>query len=67
MLDRETTVTRDEERQVRIRAYEIWEAQGKPYGQHEANWKQALKEFGFLSPSEQPDGSTVLPDDKPMA
>ncbi len=56
-------MTRDEERQVRIRAYQIWEAQGKPSDQHEAHWKQALKELGFLSPSEQPDGSTVRPDE----
>jgi hypothetical protein len=32
------------EEQVRRRAYEIYEAQGRPEGRHEEHWRQAEKE-----------------------
>ncbi|OJU67867.1 MAG: hypothetical protein BGO05_20485 [Rhizobiales bacterium 63-7] len=54
-----------DEEPVRLRAYEIWEADGRPEGQHESHWHRALKELGLVSPSEQPDGSTVFPSVKP--
>ena len=50
---------------VRRRAYEIWEADGRPEGQHESHWHRALKELGLVRPSEQSDGSTIFPPVKP--
>ena len=37
---------------VRERAYAIWEREGRPDGQHESHWKQALVELGLLNPPE---------------
>jgi hypothetical protein len=37
---------------TRLRAYAIWEQQGRPDGQHESHWKQALAELGLLDPVE---------------
>jgi hypothetical protein len=37
---------------VRERAYAIWEREGRPEGQHESHWKQALVELGLLNPAE---------------
>lgn len=30
---------------IHIRAYYIWEAEGRPHGRHEAHWHQAEKEI----------------------
>lgn len=30
---------------VRSRAYEIWEQEGRPDGEHERHWRQATEEF----------------------
>ena len=30
---------------VAKRAYEIWEAEGRPHGRHEEHWKKAMAEF----------------------
>lgn len=35
----------DEEDQVRKRAYELWEQEGKPDGRHDEFWHQALAEI----------------------
>jgi hypothetical protein len=44
---------------VRTRAYNIWESQGRPDGQHESHWYQALKELGLIRPEEQADLTTA--------
>ncbi|RYE38202.1 MAG: DUF2934 domain-containing protein, partial [Hyphomicrobiales bacterium] len=43
MTDYETEATR-------TRAYEIWEREGRPAGQHESHWRQALAELGLIQP-----------------
>jgi Protein of unknown function (DUF2934) len=30
---------------IRIRAYALWEADGRPDGSHDAHWQQALREL----------------------
>jgi hypothetical protein len=37
---------------IRLRAYALWERDGRPDGQHETHWKQALAELGLLDPAE---------------
>ena len=37
---------------IRLRAYALWERDGRPDGQHETHWKQALAELGLLDPVE---------------
>ncbi|MCW6508173.1 DUF2934 domain-containing protein [Lichenifustis flavocetrariae] len=32
--------------EVSQRAYEIWEAEGRPHGHHDAHWRQAEQELG---------------------
>lgn len=40
---------KDEEFEAaRLRAYQIWEQEGRQEGQHESHWQQALKELGLL-------------------
>jgi hypothetical protein len=36
----------DRHEKIRQRAYEIWEREGRPEGQHERHWHQALDELG---------------------
>lgn len=52
-------MTDDEIEAVRLRAYRIWESRGRPEGEHESHWQQALKELGLISPVEQPQGTTT--------
>ncbi|MFC3166070.1 DUF2934 domain-containing protein [Ciceribacter thiooxidans] len=35
----------DRDEHVRSRAYEIWEQEGRPDGEHERHWRQASEEF----------------------
>jgi hypothetical protein len=35
----------DAEEEVRNRAYAIWEAKGRPEGEHLEHWQQAIKEI----------------------
>jgi len=35
----------EREEQIRTRAYEIWEREGRPEGRHEANWTEAERAF----------------------
>lgn len=37
---------------IRERAYEIWEREGRPDGQHEDHWRQALAELALMDPVE---------------
>ena len=55
----EIEVTDEEMEAARLRAYRIWESKGRPAGEHESHWHQALKELGLISPDEQPPGTTV--------
>lgn len=38
--------------EVRERAYEIWEREGRPDGQHEDHWRQALAELALMDPAD---------------
>ena len=49
----------DYENHIRARAYSIWEAAGRPDGEHESHWHQAMKELGLVSPVEQKPGTTT--------
>lgn len=35
---------------IRLRAYQIWESNGRPDGNQESHWHQALKELGLVEP-----------------
>jgi len=50
----------DSEEAVRLRAYQIWERDGRPDGEHESHWQKALKELGIIGPAERPVGTTVV-------
>lgn len=50
----------DSEEAVRLRAYQIWERDRRPDGEHESHWQQALKELGIIGPAERPVGTTVV-------
>ena len=52
-------MTDEEMEAARLRAYRIWESNGRPEGEHESHWQQALKELGLIRPDEQPLGTTV--------
>jgi hypothetical protein len=52
-------VTDEEMEAIRLRAYRIWESRGRPEGEHESHWHQALKELGLANPAEQPQGTTL--------
>ena len=38
---------------IRLRAYQIWESNGRPEGEHQSHWHQALKELGLIEPYRQ--------------
>jgi hypothetical protein len=46
---------------VRERAYEIWEREGRPDGQHESHWRQALAELALMDPAELQDNKKAKP------
>lgn len=50
----------DSEEAVRQRAYQIWERDGRPDGEHESHWQKALVELGIISPADRPVGTTVV-------
>ncbi len=37
----------DKTERVQARAYAIWEAEGRPHGQHEDHWRRAHEEMGL--------------------
>ncbi|MFC3631185.1 DUF2934 domain-containing protein [Paracoccus angustae] len=39
-------MTTRREDQIRQRAHQLWEEQGRPEGQHEEHWRQASSEIG---------------------
>jgi hypothetical protein len=51
----------DNEQAIRNRAYELWEADGRPDGKQESHWHQAVMELGLANPLEQAVGTTVDP------
>lgn len=57
-------MTNEEIEAARLRAYRIWESQGRPDGEHESHWHQALKELGLVSPAEQPQDATLREGDR---
>lgn len=44
----------DREHRIRNRAYELWESEGRPEGEHDRHWKMALAELGLLDPTTLP-------------
>lgn len=52
----------EREENIRRRAYEIWEQEGRPHGQDMKHWLQAFKEFG-----DQADGAARRASTKPVA
>jgi Protein of unknown function (DUF2934) len=36
----------DRNRHIEQRAYEIWEAEGRPHGKHDEHWHRAAQEIG---------------------
>ena len=42
---------------IQIRAYQIWEAEGRPHGRDQAHWYQAERELGTSARTEQADPS----------
>ena len=38
-------MAQDRDEAIRARAHEIWEAEGRPHGRHEAHWAQAQAEM----------------------
>lgn len=41
----------EHDKKVQERAYEIWEAEGRPHGRHEQHWQDALKEVAATASS----------------
>ncbi|WP_258163433.1 DUF2934 domain-containing protein [Rhizobium sp. TH2] len=48
----------DSEEAVRLRAYQIWERDGRPDGEHESHWQKALEEL--IRPAGRPVETTVV-------
>jgi len=46
-------MTEEEIQAARMRAFHIWEREGRPDGQHESHWHQALRELGLLPPFDE--------------
>lgn len=67
----------DKEDRIRRRAHEIWEAEGRPEGRHEAHWEQARAEIEASDrperpmraeePAAQPAGENAPADSAPKA
>lgn len=47
---------RNENEAIARRAYEIWEAEGRPHGRDREHWEAAARQFG--SPAPMPSGYT---------
>ena len=46
----------DREQTIRERAYDIWEAEGRPHGQEAAHWQRAQRELdgdGLAAPADR--------------
>jgi len=41
---------RNEQETIAQRAYEIWEAEGRPHGRHREHWEAAARELGSPTP-----------------
>jgi hypothetical protein len=37
----------DELAAAQLKAYQIWDREGRPHGRHDEHWQQALKELGL--------------------
>jgi hypothetical protein len=54
----------DQESRKRARAYEIWEQEGRPEGQHDEHWARAASELRDQAPEQtsgETDGQTTAP------
>lgn len=52
----------DKTEQIRARAHELWEAEGRPEGRHDAHWEQAQAELMQSDPMSQDRVAGELPD-----
>lgn len=43
----------DDLKSAELRAYEIWDREGRPDGQHESHWYRALAELGLVPPYDE--------------
>ena len=57
-------MTDDKQERIRQRAFEIWEQAGRPDGDHEKHWHQAVEE---IEAEEGPFGGGVLYDEANVA
>lgn len=51
------------ENRVRERAYELWEKEGRPEGDHLRHWRQAEQELGDKSSAEENDRAPREPEE----
>jgi hypothetical protein len=45
-------MTQDELAAIELKAYQIWDREGRPHGRHEEHWQQALRELGLERPQD---------------
>jgi hypothetical protein len=55
--EKDDAMSNDREEQLRQRAYEIWEAEGRPEGRHKDHWHQAERELAEYQ-NANPTGAT---------
>jgi hypothetical protein len=67
-------VNEDLERKIRDRAYQLWEAEGQPYGRADEHWQEArrqvmdeegLGEPGSDQPAQADDDAAAMPEPQP--
>ncbi|BBC73437.1 conserved hypothetical protein [Altererythrobacter sp. B11] len=51
----------DRDEQIRARAYEIWENEGRPEGRSAEHWRMAADEFASVDTAGQPKASRRAP------
>lgn len=51
----------DSENWIKQRAYELWEADGRPHGKHDEHWQQAAAEFKAKHNGKSPVSASKAP------
>lgn len=46
-------MTPEEMKSAELRAYQIWDREGRPDGEHESHWHRALAELGLVPPHDE--------------
>jgi hypothetical protein len=52
-------MAQDREEWIKLRAHQIWEAEGRPHGRHDEHWRQAEQEFESGQGTAQETAATV--------